>query len=420
MAFGSRNILRTRSLRKKILLGFIGIVIAGTILGVLNTNANRAQPGAYAVPSANFGSAPDTVNQAPNGTFELATTTTVAGSTTTGSQPGTVVITPNGSPPSSGSSSNSGPGFSQTSQRSGSIEFFTNVTLKVSSPQNSLGKASAIAYSIGGYVAFSYFNNNTAIAVFRVPASNYQNALIQIESLGNLTGLVSTSNDVSVKYTDLNATLQSLLTEQAVLLRLANQSNSLNATLLLQSQLQNVDAQINSIESQILQTRLLINYGTITATFYEQAASAPAVPLSLKLTATPQNGMSPLAVTLNAIVKGGSPPYIVNYNFGDGSSWQGQALIHTFVPGGTYNVTVTVTDSEGNVQETWLLIHVSNPPTTSAFESFTSYIGNLFFGVVEGIVEIAVVVIPIALVVIGVYAPLRSRIRSTKSETKQG
>ncbi|MGI0091272.1 MAG: DUF4349 domain-containing protein [Nitrososphaerales archaeon] len=122
------------------------------------------------------------------------------------------------------------------------------------------------------------------------------------------------------------------LTEQASLLRLENQSASLNSTLLLENQLQNVDKKINEIQSQILQTRLLVDYSTITLTL--NRVTVMQAPLSLKLTATPKSGTTPLAVTFNAIVSGGNAPYIVNYNFDDGTSFQGQALIHAFKPAG--------------------------------------------------------------------------------------
>src|SRR5205807_9215340 len=45
------------------------------------------------------------------------------------------------------------------------IEFFSNVTLRVSSPAVALDGASAIAYALGGYVAYSTLMNTTAFVV---------------------------------------------------------------------------------------------------------------------------------------------------------------------------------------------------------------------------------------------------------------
>lgn len=329
----------------------------------------------------------------------------VAGATSAAG--GTTVSLPNTSPEQSATTP------TNTSASSDFIEFFSNVTLLVSSPQTSLNKAMAIAYAYGGYVAFSSYNNYSSIAVLRVPASDYQPALTQIEGLGNLSGFQTNSNDVSVQYTDLNATLQSLLSEQTSLLSLENKSTSLNSTLIIENELQGVNTQINEIQSQILQTRTLIDYSTITVTLNRITTVTP-ISLTLKLIATPQSGMAPLAVTLNSLVSGGQGPYIVNYNFGDGTSYQGQTLIHTFNQAGTFNVTVTATDSNGTVREASIMIHVSQPPSNS-FKNFTDYVGGLLIAVVEGIVEVAVVAVPIALVVGLVILPFRNRFRTQKT-----
>ena len=120
----------------------------------------------------------------------------------------------------------------------------------------------------------------------------------------------------------------------------------------------------------------------------------------MKVTATPLSGRTPLAVTFNAVVTGGVTPYIINYNFGDGTSTEAQALIHTFTSGGTYNVTVTVTDALGNVTSKFVIITVSSVPLQNQFSAFSTTIAALFFGVLEGIAEVAVVVLPLAAVAV--------------------
>ncbi len=343
-----------------------------------------------------------------------AGTSTAAGGGVQG--PSTIVLPPNpasastvhsttpraASPPSS-------PG------QSGSIEFFSNLTLRVSSPQSALTRAAGVAYSIGGYVAFSSSTNNSATAVLRVPASEYQNALTQVEAIGNVTNFISTSNDVTVKYTDMNATLQSLLTERDAFLRLLNQSTRLNTTIAIEGYLQGVNAQINSVQSEILQTRRLIDYATITATFTRGAVITP---LSLKVVTAPLTGATPLSVTFRAFEKGGVPGYIVIYNFGDGTNAQGEALIHTYTKAGDYNTTISVTDSSGNVKASSVMIHALGAPVGFDFAGFTNLAANLFFSVIQGIVEVAIVVIPITLVAalaFIVISPIRSRLRSIKA-----
>jgi hypothetical protein len=306
---------------------------------------------------------------------------------------------------------------SPTTNGARDIEFFTNITLRAASAPAAFTQAAAIAYSVGGYVAYSAEDNSTALVELRVPAAGYQQALTQVEALGTLVASRSSSNDVTVQYTDLNATLQSLQAEQQSLLKILSESTNINATLNVESRIQGVDQQINSVQSEILQTRTLVSYATISV-FIEQ--NVVAQPLAIRVTATPRSGESPLSVTFNAVTKGGSQPYIVNYNFADGTSYAGQSLIHTFEQAGHFNVTVTATDASANVTEAWTVVDVSAPPATSSVIGFPGFVSGLFLQVVEGIAEVAVVILPIAAVLLLVFFPLRHRLGLSSRRTESG
>jgi hypothetical protein len=222
---------------------------------------------------------------------------------------------------------------------------------------------------------------------------------------------------VRVQYNDLNATLASLTTEQSSLLKLLNQSTNINSTLTIENQLQGVDKQINDIESQILQTRTLVAYSTIEVTITETAGS---VPLTMTLKDSLSNGTAPLSVTFNAIVKGGTQPYVIIYNFGDGTSDQGQILIHYYNQAGDFKVTVSVTDLNGSTALATTKVHVDPAPGQIGVANFFGTVANLFVSVVEGIVEVAAVVLPLAAVGAAVILPLRrrSRIQKTVKQTQ--
>jgi hypothetical protein len=288
------------------------------------------------------------------------------------------------------------------------LEFFSNVTIQSAAAQTTASKVASLAYSVGGYVAYQATYKDSAIVIIRVPASQYQQTLSSVETLGTVVSLVSNSNDVTVQFTDLNATLASLKTEQGALLRLLNKSTAINSTLAIESQLQGVNQQINDVESQILQTKTLIDYSTINVAISESA------PLTVVLEAAPKNGTVPFSVTFNAIVNGGSPPYIVNYNFGDGSADQGQILIHTYYQTGTFKVTVTVTDQNGTAVTASTRVLVEAAQVQIGISNFFGTIANLFVSVVEDIVEVAVVVLPLAAVGAVIVIPLRRRSRPQK------
>jgi Domain of unknown function (DUF4349)/PKD domain len=417
------NRLRTPTTRT-VLLGLAAVIVVGGFALALISNSLPLMQGAFAGPgpyssvspprgdvNQNFGgsiapqdtSSPSfTVGTAGTGegTHIISsgdTTITVTSATTTGAAPGqqTSSNLTGGSPPGAG----------------GLIEFSSDLTLRTASPEQAASGIVALAYSVGGYVAYQSTYANAANVVIRVPASQYQQVLGQVEAMGTVVVLTSNSNDVRVQYTDLNATLASLQTEQEALLRLLNESNSINSTLAIETQLQGVNQQINDVESQILQTRTLIQYSTIDVTITE---SAQQTPLSLTLSATPTNGTSPLSVTFNSIVKGGAQPYVINYNFGDGYAAEGQIVIHTYYQPGTYKVTVSATDQNGTVSQASTTIRVVPPLAQSGLGSFLGYVGGLFVSVVEGIVEVAVVVLPVAAVGAAIVIPIQRRGKAQK------
>jgi len=400
-----------------ILLGLAGAFSSQNVSFVpatSNLSAGQAIPSfGFGGEAVNAGAVSGPSNVPIGATTEVSTATSTFSTTVAAGNQVNIAIQGN-SQPQTGAALAS---LSTSANSSRDIEFFTNVTLQASSASSTFTEASAIAYSVGGYLAYSTETNSSALVEMRVPAVSYQEALTQVEALGTLVSLRSSSNDVTVQYTDLNATMQSLEAEQSSLLKILGQSTNINATLNVESRIQGVDEQINSVQSEILQTRTLVSYATISALIVEKA---PAQPLSIKVTATPKSGVAPLSVTFNAVIRGGELPYIVNYNFGDGSSYNGQSLIHTFQQAGHYNVTVTATDASANATEGWVVVNVSAPSVTSAFGGFPSFVGGLFLQVVEGIVEVAVVVIPIAAALLLVVFPLRHRLGLSKPQASGG
>ncbi|MDE1853380.1 MAG: DUF4349 domain-containing protein [Thaumarchaeota archaeon] len=397
---------------KRALIGVAAIIVVGGFVLALISNSALA-PGSFS-PAAPGYSAGETsffsmgaTNDVGNGNYigpgytqvvgPAKAVTTYTASTTVGG------TTPQVSGVNSTQGTPTGAG--------GLIEFSSDLTLQASSPQQTASGIIALAYSVGGYVAYQSTTTSAASVVIRVPAGEYSQVLGKVEGMGKVLDLTSNSNDVRVQYTDLNATLDSLRTEQGALLKLLNQSSTINSTLAIETQLQGVNQQINDIESQILQTRTLIDYATIDVSMTETAQQTP---LSMSLSATPKSGVSPLSVTFNAVVKGGAQPYVVNYNFGDGYASEGQIVIHIFFQSGDYNVTVSATDQNGTSVQAFTVVHVVAAPGQSGVLSFFGTVSGLFVSVVEGIVEVAVVVLPIAAVGAAVIIPIQRRGRSQK------
>jgi hypothetical protein len=401
--------------RGRALMGILVIiVIGGFVLSLTSTISGGLDASGAKSLNPSFGavaSLPSSVSNSFNDYSSLGGNYIAPGNTEVVSQGGTVTATTTvstttvGVPPTHAASN-----LTQGSP-GGLIEFSSAVSIRTATPEQAASGVVALAYSVGGYVAYQSTYSNSAYVVIRVPAAEYQQVLTKVEGMGTVISLTSNSNDVRVQYTDLNATLASLKTEQGALLKLLNQSATINSTLAVEGQLQGVNQQINEVESEILQTKTLIEYSTINVTISETAAQ---VPLSIALSATPTNGTSPLSVTFNAVVKGGSQPYVVNYNFGDGYASEGHVVIHTYFQAGAYKVLVSATDQNGTVAQATTVVKVVAVLSTSGVGAFFGHVGDLFLNVVEGIVEVAAVVLPIAAVGAAIVIPVQRRSRNQK------
>jgi len=85
-------------------------------------------------------------------------------------------------------------------------------------------------------------------------------------------------------------------------------------------------------------------------------------------------------VTFNASLSDPKGGYILAYewNFGDGNIASGEIVTHAFTAGGTYNVTLTVYDSEGKSDTTWRLVSVLTEITVTPPTYTASYLGEQF------------------------------------------
>jgi PKD repeat protein len=71
-------------------------------------------------------------------------------------------------------------------------------------------------------------------------------------------------------------------------------------------------------------------------------------PLSVSVQANKVSGQAPLDVGFSAIVSGGVRPYHFEWDSGDGSTGIEATFTHRYVPVGSYDVIVTVTDAKGS------------------------------------------------------------------------
>jgi PKD repeat protein len=89
----------------------------------------------------------------------------------------------------------------------------------------------------------------------------------------------------------------------------------------------------------------------------------PPEPLTASFNIDSTNGdTAPATFLFEAGPEGGTEPYTYSWDFGDGQQGNGQSITHTYVNPGTYQVTLTVTDSAGNRNIETFTITVQPPP----------------------------------------------------------
>jgi PKD repeat protein len=106
---------------------------------------------------------------------------------------------------------------------------------------------------------------------------------------------------------------------------------------------------INTENSDTCYEYLTINVGCNDT--LELACTAEASPYTV--------GDPPLAVNFSADAEGGCPPYDFSWDFGDGSTGNGQEVSHTFTKEGVSQVVMTVTDSQDKTCQETITVHVN-------------------------------------------------------------
>ncbi|MEA2061675.1 MAG: DUF1566 domain-containing protein [Thermodesulfobacteriota bacterium] len=110
----------------------------------------------------------------------------------------------------------------------------------------------------------------------------------------------------------------------------------------------------------------------VEVTITDDAGEASRTPLEIYCSVTPASGMAPLDVTVTFDAAGGIPPLTYQIDYGDSETASADTsgiLSHGYRETGTYQMIVTVTDSQGNQAESLHDITVSNTNTVQTMSA---------------------------------------------------
>jgi hypothetical protein len=120
--------------------------------------------------------------------------------------------------------------------------------------QDSFGRASLVAGRYGGYVQSSSVTGAKAKSgslTIRVPSARFDDAMADLRDLGTVRGETVQGQVVTEQFIDLQARLRTWQMQEAVLLRLMRNSTTIDQTLRVQRELQDVQFRIEQIKGQL-------------------------------------------------------------------------------------------------------------------------------------------------------------------------
>ena len=144
-----------------------------------------------------------------------------------------------------------------------------------------VGEAHAVADSFGGFVVQSFASQGSGnrIAegslVLRIPAESYEAALSRLRGLGKVESLEESGQDVSKEFVDLNARIRQLRAVEAQLLQLLQQANDVPAALAVQSQLSQVQLDLEQARGRLQYLDNRVAFATISMSMHELVVVPP-------------------------------------------------------------------------------------------------------------------------------------------------
>jgi hypothetical protein len=149
---------------------------------------------------------------------------------------------------------------------------------------DAVGDATAIATGAGGFVVSSQVDDadgGRANLVLRVPADRFEQTLAGLGDLGEVDSEAVAGEDVSQEFIDLEARLRNATAQEAVLLRLMDESQTIADTIRVQQQLQQTQLEIERLRGRIRYLEDRTAFGTISVGFVEGGAPPPSDPSTL-------------------------------------------------------------------------------------------------------------------------------------------
>jgi len=131
------------------------------------------------------------------------------------------------------------------------VVYNAQISLETKEIHGVLAKVRSLAEGYGGYVAGSSQKEGKAQITIRVPKDRFQTALREIESYGKVLDERTASEDVTERYIDLKARLETLQKQEHRLREILGMARTVEDVLKVEKELERVRGQIESLQGQM-------------------------------------------------------------------------------------------------------------------------------------------------------------------------
>jgi hypothetical protein len=156
-----------------------------------------------------------------------------------------------------------------------------DLRLEVDRFKDALQRVTQIATAHGGFLVSSTVEGEEARSgtlVLRIPTDAFERALTEIRELGTVERETVSGEDVSQEFVDLGARLRNLTAQEAVLLRLMDEADTISDTIKVQRELTGIQLEVERIRGRLAFLEDRTTYGTIAVSLAEPGAVPAAEP----------------------------------------------------------------------------------------------------------------------------------------------
>lgn len=151
-----------------------------------------------------------------------------------------------------------------------------HISLEVGSVSNAVAKATALVERQGGFLETkSDHGEESADVTFRIPAGVFQSALAGLETLGRVTYRHVEGEDVTEQYVDIDARLKNKIVLRDRLKQLLDKAVEVKDILAIETELNRVQGDIDSMEARIKALKGQVDYATVTLRLERKSIPGP-------------------------------------------------------------------------------------------------------------------------------------------------